>query len=808
MDKRMFGVLLFLGLLDQSVAFVCDEGSIVCYAFSGYNNKSQWATCLTKDYIEEKSREQHTCMNQTTVYCYYQCMLEQHGLEEGPVYADCSCRPGYALPTVPRTPLPSWCSSPNGSECNWYKDCLEERFPCVGTEASYAISYGEKFCNLYSENYNGFDKIGQDWIDAVRKCLQVALVPLIRPYNTPSCDEIKTLAFQSHSKCYVDPFPDAPSFCDIGWSNFFRVLITIKSSIISEFWATIGQGLETFFKCGKIKISNILQLVISNDESTEDIASAPYKLEKSFKEYSKINIQGAIDVFFYPFFKNPLNEINRDKRSTHTSGEVTLSVLLLDRAKYDLNYQSSNTINLTDVATRIINDIETGEFRLGVRVDVKEVRLCADLECINATQTVTPPPEQITGLPDQSFGVVCDEGSFGCYAFPDYNNKYQWSTCLTKDYIEEKSRENHTCTYRTAVYCYYQCMLEQHGLEEGPVYPDCSCRPGYALPTVPRTPLPSWCSSPDGSECNWYKECLEERFPCVGTEASYAISYGEKFCNLYSENYNGFDKIGQDWIDGVRKCLQVALVPLIRPYNTPSCGEIKTLAFQSHSKCYVDPFPDAPSFCDIGWSNFFRVLITIKSSIISEFWATIGQGLETFFKCGKIKISNILQLVISNDESTEDIASAPYKLEKSFREYSKINIQGAIDVFFYPFFKNPLNTNNRNKRSTHTSGEVTLSVLLLDRAKYDLNYQSSNTINLTDVATRIINDIETGEFRLGVRVDVKKVRLCPDLECINATQTVTPPPEPSVGTIVYMQIYYVMSFVLLGAVITHLVESI
>ncbi|WAR31917.1 hypothetical protein MAR_034459 [Mya arenaria] len=380
MDKRMFGVLLFLGLLDQSFGFFCDQGSIGCYAFTGYNNKYQWATCLTKYYMEEKSRKQHTCKDQTAVYCYYQCMLEQHGLEKGD-----------ELPT----PLPPWCSSPDGSECNWYRECLDERFPCVGTEASYAISYGEKFCYLYSENYNGFDKVGQDWIDAVRKCLQVALVPLIRPYNTPSCDEIKTIAFQSHSKCYVDPFPDKPSFCDIGWSNFFRVLITIKSSIISEFWATIGQGLETFFKCGKIKISNILQLVISNDQSTEDIASAPYKLEKSFREYSKRNIQGANNVFFYPFFENPLNEINRDKR--HTPGEVTLSVLLLDRAKYDLNYQSSNTVNLTDVATRIINDIETGEFRLGVSVDVKEVRLCPDLECLNATQTVTPPPEPSAG---------------------------------------------------------------------------------------------------------------------------------------------------------------------------------------------------------------------------------------------------------------------------------------------------------------------------------------------------------------------------------------------------------------------------
>ncbi|XP_052239995.1 uncharacterized protein LOC127850745 [Dreissena polymorpha] len=90
-------------------------------------------------------------------------------------------------------------------------------------------------------------------------------------------------------------------------------------------------------------------------------------------------------------------------------------------------------------------------------------------------------------------------GSLECVAFKDYNYKYQWSTCLSDAYIQRKSGGTHQCVDRTAVYCYYQCMLESHELGEGPVYYDCACDPNSPL----KSPLPAKCYSPDGTDCSW-----------------------------------------------------------------------------------------------------------------------------------------------------------------------------------------------------------------------------------------------------------------------------------------------------------------
>ena len=131
----------------------------------------------------------------------------------------------------------------------YLKIIFQARYPCEECTSSYAIDYGEKLCNLYSQYYNMFDNNGQLWIDAVRKCLQVALVPLIRQYKIVSCSEIKQTAFESHSRCYTSLFPGAPSICFIGARNIFQVFVTIKSAFTNGYKATRDQLLETAAQC-------------------------------------------------------------------------------------------------------------------------------------------------------------------------------------------------------------------------------------------------------------------------------------------------------------------------------------------------------------------------------------------------------------------------------------------------------------------------------------------------------------------------------------------------------------------------------
>ena len=179
-------LLLFIfvpsGTLSQRCASAGDLGGTHCVLLTPYYSEYQWATCLTDDYIMQSASARgktHYCRSQSAVQCWYQCMIEFYDMNSGPVNANCRCSPGSTT-SMPTMPLLPHCFSPRGDDCQWYGECLEVRYPCQGTGDGYAIEFAEKFCNLYSTNYNDFSTEGQSWIDAVRKCLQVELVPSLR----------------------------------------------------------------------------------------------------------------------------------------------------------------------------------------------------------------------------------------------------------------------------------------------------------------------------------------------------------------------------------------------------------------------------------------------------------------------------------------------------------------------------------------------------------------------------------------------------------------------------------------------------
>jgi len=223
-------------------------GLTKCVLGTPYYSKYQCGTCLTDAYIRQRSEGQHRCRNNRATYCYYQCMIEKHGIDQGPVYDDCICNANVPLPQPPVI-LPPGCYSPDGTDCAWYSNCLHKMFPCTG-QAEYAISYGEKFCNLYTNTKLQFSQKGLQWIDAARKCLQVALVPILHLCQVqPTCEEIKTKAFESHVPCYVAPY-EGFSVCTIPPTDWLRLFWTIKSSFGSEFVETFKASALTAANCG------------------------------------------------------------------------------------------------------------------------------------------------------------------------------------------------------------------------------------------------------------------------------------------------------------------------------------------------------------------------------------------------------------------------------------------------------------------------------------------------------------------------------------------------------------------------------
>ena len=157
--------------------------------------------------------------------------------------------------------------------------------------------------------------------------------------------------------------------------------------------------------------------------------------------------------------------------------------------------------------------------------------------------------------------------------------------------------------------CWYQCQLELNELESGVVFDNCRCSPTATLasPTAELPTLPPECFSPSGLECSWYRNCLEQRYPCQGTEDGYAIEFAEKYCNLYSRNFDDFTTDGRRWVDGVRTCLQLFLVPFLRDFRQTTCAQLRSEAFRSHPDCYVNP-TSGPGICELPWEDVWKSL--------------------------------------------------------------------------------------------------------------------------------------------------------------------------------------------------------
>ena len=177
-------------------------------------------------------------------------------------------------------------------------------------------------------------------------------------------------------------------------------------------------------------------------------------------------------------------------------------------------------------------------------------------------------------------------------------------------------------------------------------------RIGIYLAVPTSTSLPEKCYKPDGHYCSWYRDCLEKKHACASHKDDYAIKYANKFCGLYEENYKSFSVKGQEWIDGVRKCLQVALVPIIQPSFKGNCKDIKKRAFDSHSSCYVNPGLGVPSVCDLSLRDWRSVISTIKTSLVSEMSQTLYGMFEVGSNCLRKTLSSGFDCIIKGFSAT------------------------------------------------------------------------------------------------------------------------------------------------------------
>ncbi|KAK3580286.1 hypothetical protein CHS0354_023524 [Potamilus streckersoni] len=425
--------LLWLIFVGDTTAAICSPtlgpaGFEECVnLYPSYSNRSQWATCLTDSYIRQKSKGRHACIDTRATYCWYQCMIETYEIGPGypapsPVYDDCACG-SDSLRTTQRpssmSTLPPWCFSPNGQECSWYKQCLEKRHPCEGTQSAYAVTYAEKFCNLYTDYARYLGQTGQNWTNAVRKCLQVALVTTLRPWVTISCEKIRQMAINSHSECYLAPYPGAPSICDLPATDWWKIFWTIKSGFLSSFVESLNGLFDVLKGCQRNVLDNLKDMVKfkfyierenfkgQNRSTLEELNNLSEAVADAFAWKLGWSDSGIMWYAYYNF--------------TTFNSTVPVEVLITAKGIYNLDSPKVSNFNFTAVIDRVVKAVHDGDLfftNIGDKCEpiyVKQMRECVDFECKQTNQEVTSPPkkcnspnQEVTSPPNK-----CKSSAFG-----------------------------------------------------------------------------------------------------------------------------------------------------------------------------------------------------------------------------------------------------------------------------------------------------------------------------------------------------------------------------------------------------------
>ncbi|XP_028407664.1 uncharacterized protein LOC114530263 [Dendronephthya gigantea] len=243
-------------------------GSSSCIRISRYSGE-QWSTCVTDLYIRQKSKGRHGCLKGQQI-CIYQCMLEVYSTNSGAVSKPCTCSTGEILKTDDgflsvtfKPSIPAWCSSPTGANCGWFKTCLAQRFPCAGKFKNEVIKFGEVLCKSYLNPYSHLSRNAHMWLNGVRKCLQVNLVPLLRIWQGTrrqnSCKALTRRAISLYRHCFFSPYPATiTTICKLPLVDLWRIFWHLRQTLTDQnVQNSLMEILKTIERCDEFRKVNL-----------------------------------------------------------------------------------------------------------------------------------------------------------------------------------------------------------------------------------------------------------------------------------------------------------------------------------------------------------------------------------------------------------------------------------------------------------------------------------------------------------------------------------------------------------------------
>jgi hypothetical protein len=403
-------LLTTLLLVESAYSQACDaqigpSGTYVCALLAPYYTDYQWATCLTQAYITQLTKK--VCINLTATYCWLQCMAEMHDdpvIINGTVREDCRCSPSQVLNT---TSLPHSCYSPDGTDCGWYRNCLEKRYSCQGTTAGYAIRFAEKYCTLYTASYGLFTPSGRQWVNEVRKCLQVTLAPLLRPWNDLTCEQVQQFAFKSHAPCYLNPGNSAPSMCKLNCLEWDKIVWTIRGDFKEQGYImeSINEMINAALECPSSTFScfyalNVIYPILpfkmvlqkgpkktraaSGGNATENVPLASL-LSNSISAAMQWDAN-VLDWIVY------VDEAASASNSTH----VIAVLWLMSRTEVNQSIAASESKILKGANTKLQDAFIMGNLKIGFSLDSMDlscntIYTCEDARCQKTTSEIQAP---------------------------------------------------------------------------------------------------------------------------------------------------------------------------------------------------------------------------------------------------------------------------------------------------------------------------------------------------------------------------------------------------------------------------------
>lgn len=375
----------------------------------------------------------------------------------------------------------------------------------------------------------------------------------------------------------------------------------------------------------------------------------------------------------------------------------------------------------------------------------------------------------------------CNHTSLGnttCVRISRYIGE-QWSTCVTDLYIQQKSKGRHGCP-KGQIICIYQCMLEIHGENSGKVSTPCACSTSDELKTEPSKSfkptivLPSWCFSPTGTDCSWFKTCIGQRYSCKGKFRGEVVEFGEELCALSLNPYSYLSKNGRIWVNGVRKCLQVNLVPLLRKWHgtrEQNCKDLTKQAISSYSDCFYSPFPDTiPTICKLPLRDLWRIFWHLRGRTLAKTYRSLWTLLKLIQECGEFRKENLHQGRVRRLVFRVKIKSGRFlgkELGRKIAEVFALNKRGIV-WFGYT---------EMNKYFSNDTKEFVFYIA--DKQEYTMSRKlgSRSLVNLNDTVSILVKAVRRNELCFSMNggkdeYHIIATTVCQDIECRRNTWTV------------------------------------